>query len=208
MSGKRSNEFIAIWLVGGAVVLAAFLIWAIIAESTLAWLVFVGVTALVIVLLVLGWSRGQRVRQVPVAPPAPNDGFYRVLVVVDDGATSAAFNEELVRSAGGRPSKAFVVAPALSSKLDRITGDQAAYDQAEAHLNATLQALDALGVDATGRIGSHDPLQAAIDALREFPADAIILATHANEHSNWLEDGLVESVGRVTRAPVSHVTVD
>ena len=64
------------------------------------------------------------------AAPAPDDGFYRVLVVVDDGATTPAFRDELVKSAAGRPAKVFVVAPALSSTLDRWTGDQEAYDKA------------------------------------------------------------------------------
>ena len=131
-----------------------------------------------------------------------------MLVVVDDGATTPAFREELVRSAGGKPAKAFVVAPALSSTLDRWTGDQAAYDSASERLEATLEALDALGVDASGHIGSHDPLQATIDGLREFPADAIVVATHASGDGKPLEDGFVDSVRGLTTAPVTHVVVD
>ena len=59
-------------------------------------------------------------------------------------------------------------------------------------------ALNALGVEATGQIGSHDPLQATIDGLREFPADAIVLATHEGGHAHWIEEGLVDSIGGVT----------
>jgi hypothetical protein len=205
---KRSFEFIAVWMTLAFVALVAFLIWAIDTESTLAWLLFVAAAAIVLVLGYLRWARREEVANVPTPAAKVDDGFHRVLVIVDDGATSQAFNERLLAAAEGRPEKAFVVAPALSSKLDRLTGDQAAYDNAEAQLNATLQALDALGIDATGKIGSHDPLQATVEALREFPADAIILATHDNGHANWLEDGLMTKIGNVTNVPLSHVVVD
>jgi hypothetical protein len=208
MAKRTSNEFLAAWMIGFAVVMVVGLIWVIVAESTLAWLVFVGVAAAFLVTGYVRWSRRTASASVP-APAAPiADGAYRMLVVVDDGATSETFRDGLVKSAAGKPMKAFVVAPALSSTLDRWTGDQAAYDNADAQLQATLQALDALGVEATGKIGSHDPLQATIDGLREFPADAIVLATHNSGHANWLEEGLVESIGRVTKVPVSHVVVD
>ena len=144
------------------------------------------------------WSKRTEVASVP-APAVPiADGAYRMLVLVDDGATSETFRSGLMKSAGGKPMKAFVVAPALSSTLDRWTGDQEAYDKADAQLQATLAALSALGVEATGQIGSHDPLQATIDGLREFPADAIVLATHEGGHAHWIEEGLVDSIGRVT----------
>ncbi len=208
MAKRSSNEFLAAWMILFALILVGGLIWVILAESTLAWLVFIAAAAALLVTGYVKWAKRTEVTSVPTAAVPMADGAYRVLVVVDDGATSESFRSGLVKSAGGKPAKAFVVAPALSSTLDRWTGDQAAYDNADAQLQATLQALDALGVEATGKIGSHDPLQATIDGLREFPADAIVLATHNGGHANWLEEGLVESIGSVTKVPVSHVVVD
>jgi hypothetical protein len=130
-----------------------------------------------------------------------------VLIVVDDGGTSETFRREVVESARGRAAKAFVVAPALSSRLDRLTGDQAAYDDASTRLDSTLAALRAMGVDAQGRIGSADPLQATADGLRQFPADTIIFATHAEGAENWLEKGVVEAARSRTNIPVEHVVV-
>jgi hypothetical protein len=205
---KRSFEFIAVWMTLAFVALVAFLFWAIDTESTLAWLLFVVAAATLLVLGYLRWAKKEEVANVPRPAAKVDDGFHRVLVVVDDGATSEAFNQQLLETAAGKPEKAFVVAPAVGSKLDRLTGDQAAYDNAEAQLNATLQALDALGIEATGKIGSHDPLQATVEALREFPADAVILATHDSSHAKWLEEGLVAKIGKVTTVPVSHVVVD
>jgi len=208
MAKRSSNEFLAAWMILFALVLVGGLIWVIARETTLAWLVFIGAAAALLVTGFVRWSKRTEVASVP-APAVPiADGAYRMLVLVDDGATSETFRSGLVKSAGGKPMKAFVVAPALSSTLDRWTGDQTAYDKADAQLQATLAALNALGVEATGKIGSHDPLQATIDGLREFPADAIVLATHEGGHAHWLEEGLVDSIGSVTKVPVSHVVVD
>ena len=46
---------------------------------------------------------------------------------------------------------------------------------------AVLGALRELRVRASGRVGSHDPLQAADDGLREFRADEIVFAVRAKE---------------------------
>jgi hypothetical protein len=129
-------------------------------------------------------------------------------VIVDDDATSPAFRAQLLDGAGGRPTQAFVVAPALSSRLARWTGDQAAYDDATMRLNETVEAFAATGVDAHGHIGANDPLQAADDGLREFQADAIVFATHPEGRANWLEEGVVETARNRCSVPVTHVVVD
>ncbi len=209
MARQRSTEWLGVWLVLAAVVFAIFLVWVVVAESTLAFiLLFVGAGVLIVLAAAKVMQQRRVTGEALPAAPAPDDGFYRLLVVVDDGATTAAFRDGLVKSAAGRPAKVFVVAPALSSTLDRWTGDQQAYDDASSQLEATLQALGALGVDASGKIGSHDPLQATVDGLREFPADAIVIATHQGEQANRLEDGFVESVRGITTATVTHVVVD
>jgi hypothetical protein len=70
-----------------------------------------------------------------------------------------------------------VVAPALSSRVDRWTGDEAAYAHASENLDATLAVPSALGVTARGHVGSHDPLQAADEGLREIAADELVFVT-------------------------------
>ena len=63
-------------------------------------------------------------------------------------------------------------------------------------------------VTARGEVGSDDPIQAADDALREFPADEIVLATHPEQEANWKERGVVEIVRDRYNLPVTHVDVD
>lgn len=69
-------------------------------------------------------------------------------------------------------------------------------------------ALVAAGVDARGEVGSDDPIQAVDDALRGFPADEIVLATHPEQEANWKERGVVAIARSRYELPVTHVTVD
>ena len=61
---------------------------------------------------------------------------------------------------------------------------------------------------ARGEIGDGDPLQALEDALREFPADEIVVSTHPPGRSHWLEQGVVENARMRYDVPVTHVVVD
>ena len=127
------------------------------------------------------------------APPAA-DRFHRVLLVVDGACTAS----ELESVAGGHATsetKVFVVAPAVSSRMARLTGDEHAYADAQGNVDAAVGALAGLGIDASGHVGSHDPLQAADEALREFPADEIVFALSGANETEWLEQGVPE-IGR------------
>ena len=74
--------------------------------------------------------------------------------------------------------------------------------------DASLVALRAVGVDAPGEIGSDDPLQAIEDAIRSFAPDEIVIATHPEGRSNWLERDLVAHTRERFALPVAHVVVD
>jgi hypothetical protein len=114
----------------------------------------------------------------------------------------------VVAHAAGRPLEVLVVAPALGSRLSHWTGDDHAREEAAANLEATVSRLAAAGVAARGEVGSDDPIQAADDALREFPADEIVFATQPEGAANWKERGVVETARSRYQLPVSHVVVD
>ena len=75
-------------------------------------------------------------------------------------------------------------------------------------LQESLVRLRALGVNAEGEVGDADPLQAIEDALRTFGADEIIISTHPEGRSNWLERGVVDAARERFTPPVTHVVVD
>ena len=101
-------------------------------------------------------------------------------MLADDLVPAAELRRVVSEHAAGRPVTAYVVAPALGSGLDRLTGDQAGYEQAQEHLESTLQSLDGLTADRQGKVGAHDPLQAIEEALREFPAEEILVPAQSD----------------------------
>jgi len=204
------REYLAIPMVAFTVGYGLLIYWAATAGTALAWMTLVIVSVALAVAFAVIISRRDSRRGGPRLEhaPRPDDDVYRVLVVVDGGGTSAAFRKAPLDAAAGRPAEALVVAPARSSTLDRWTGDQAAYDQASNWLHETITGLDAIGLEARGHIGSHDPLLAVAEGLREFPADWIVFATHSEGHVGSLERGVVAATRSRTEIPVTAVVVE
>jgi hypothetical protein len=61
------------------------------------------------------------------------------------------------------------------------------------------------GVSARGEVGDADPLLAIADALAGFPASEIVIATHPQGQSNWLERGLIEKATARFDLPITHL---
>ena len=106
-------------------------------------------------------------------------------------------------------SQVLIVAPALNGRLRHWTSDDdVAHDAADERLRRSLDRLAASGIPANGMVGDADPLQAAADALRVFPAEELVVATHPEGRSNWLARGVVERARRRFGLPVVHLVVD
>ena len=82
------------------------------------------------------------------------------------------------------------------------------YGAAQLWLAQTLAWAGEHGIDATGGVSADTPLTAAADELRRFPADEVIVSTHPERRSRWLESGLVERLRDELEIPVHHVVVD
>jgi hypothetical protein len=71
-----------------------------------------------------------------------------------------------------------VVAPALNSRLRHwISDEDVARRAAEERLAFCLERLTRAGLEARGVVGDADPLQAIADALYDFAANEIVIAT-------------------------------
>ena len=211
MKRFKQWEFAAIPLV--IVMLGVlFILFAAFDAGPWAWLL-VGAAGLVVCLsLVAGYARRHRHPDALDAPRAlrrTGDGsIYRVLVVADDACPDEALRTAIGAHAGSRATEAFVVAPAVGSRLARWTGDQRDYDAATERLEATLHALENLGIRAQGRIGSKDPIQATDDGLRQFAADEIVLALHSAHGQEWLEQDAVAVALERYDVPVTPIIID
>lgn len=132
----------------------------------------------------------------------------RTLVVANETIEGEALHEAICRSAIDGGSEVLVVAPALNSRLRHWASDHdGARVAAELRLATCLERLAAAGVRATGYVGDADPMQAMADALSLFAADEIVIATHAEGRSNWLERDLVRRACHEFGLPVLHVVV-
>lgn len=179
-----------------------------------AW-VIVGIVGLVALLLVF-WVYARRnphpaVHQSPAPTPASTEetaAGYRVLVIADESLVDPSFAEEISGHARGKEVEALVIAPAIGSWLQRWTGDEGAHKDAEQHLGDTVGALAKAGIAARGETGADDPLQAADDGMREFPANEIVFVTRPGTNTDWVERGVIEAARDRYAVPVVHITVD
>ncbi|HEY6963416.1 MAG TPA: hypothetical protein VI408_16145 [Gaiellaceae bacterium] len=143
------------------------------------------------------------------APAASPPDEHRILVVANETVGGAELLSEVQERAGGRRVRVLVVCPALNSPLRHWTSDEDdARAAAQERLDASLTGMRAVGLDARGEIGDGDPLQAIEDAVRTFQPDELIVSTHPEGRSHWLERGVVDRTRERFALPVTHVVVD
>ena len=132
-----------------------------------------------------------------------------ILVVANETIGGEALRDEIRRRSEGYRESVLLVAPALNTPLRHWTSDEdRALRAAQERLEHSLRQLSEAGVEARGEIGDGDPLQAMEDALRTFGADEIIISTHPEGRSNWLERNVVERARERFAVPITHVVVD
>jgi nucleotide-binding universal stress UspA family protein len=143
------------------------------------------------------------------APVRRDDGSTRILVVANETVAGARLREEIRRAATDDAAEVLVVCPALNSPLRHWASDEdTARARAQERLDTSLARLREAGIEARGEVGDSDPLQAIEDALRTFGADEIVISTHPEGRSNWLERGVVSGARQRFAVPITHVVVD
>jgi hypothetical protein len=114
---------------------------------------------------------------------------------------------EFVRRSAGDNAEVRVVAPASGiSRLDWLTN---AEDDARADAGslADKTAEAAPTTDVQADVGDSDPVTAIEDALREFPADEVLVITRPDDDASWLEAGSGEEAQSRFHLPIRLVTV-
>jgi hypothetical protein len=160
--------------------------------------------------VIVWWLRARRAeRPVKTAPRPHAEGERRILVIANETVGGRTLREMVRERSQGVPAEILVVTPALNSPLRHWASDEDdARAAAQDRLDASLKRLASVGLRARGEVGDGDPLQAIEDALRTFGADEIILSTHPEGRSHWLERGVVEKARERFAVPITHVVVD
>jgi hypothetical protein len=166
---------------------------------------------IVLSVAVAGWwlraRREERPRQTAPRPHAA--GERRILVIANETVAGHTLRSMILERSLDVREEVLVVTPALNSPLRHWVSDEdGARAAAQERLDASLAKLAEAGVQARGEVGDGDPLQAMEDALRTFGADEIIISTHPEGRSNWLERGVVTKARERFAVPITHVVVD
>jgi len=200
---SEADAYRLVWLTIGYFALIVLASWI---HTYLGVAVFVVLTALAVWWL-LRVRREAPVRQAAAAPHGEDE--RRVLVIANETVGGQALAEVIHDRAGRFREEVLVVCPALNSPLKHWASDEdGARSDAQKRLERSLERLREAGVNARGEIGDPDPLQAIEDALRTFGPDEVVISTHPEGRSNWLERGVVAGARERFDVPVTHVVVD
>ena len=173
----------------------------------LGFIVFVVETAVVLWLVFARRSDEPPPPQVESAQ-TPEDE-RRILVVANETVGGRELIECIERKSEGVAERVLVVCPALNSPLRHWVSDEDdARAAAQKRLDASVASMQAVGIEASGQIGDGDPLQAIEDAVRTFAPDEVVVSTHPEGRSHWLERGVVDRARERFDVPLTHVVVD
>ena len=162
--------------------------------------------------IVVWWLffRGDRQRPIQTAPMSHSaEGERRILVVANETVGGETLRNAIRQRSEGVREEVLVVCPALNSPVRHWASDEdPARAAAQERLDASLVSLREGGINARGEVGASEPLQAIEDALRTFGPDEIIISTHPEGRSHWLERGVVTNARERFAVPITHVVVD
>jgi hypothetical protein len=171
-----------------------------------AFAVFVVLTLVGVVLVFGGRTEPPR-PTVPVHRGDPDE--RRILVIANETVGGEALRDVIREKSEGYREQVLVVCPALNSPLRHWASDEdPARREAQERLGRSLSRLAELGISARGEVGDSEPLQAIEDALRTFGPDEVIISTHPEGRSHWLEKGVVRGARQRFAVPITHVVVD
>ena len=111
--------------------------------------------------------------------------------------------------AQAEPTRVTVICP-QNDPSDSWVVDQADVEsETRRRLDATLAALNAAGVQATGQVVAADPYTAVLDVVEsDDPPAEIIVSTLPRTRSGWMRRDLIERLRDRVDVPISHVEAD
>jgi len=114
----------------------------------------------------------------------------RLLVLTTEPVTAGQLRDALPGDADPTDAEVMVVAPALHESALRfwLSDADEAIARADEVRRESLEQLGDAGVSATADTGESDPRDAIEDALKTFPADRILVFTHAGGRQRYRED--------------------
>ena len=134
----------------------------------------------------------------------------RLLVVTTVPAGGDLLRERVRAHTGAEDAEVRVVAPASDvSPLEWLASDEdEAREEAAAKADESARAVAPEARVTDAEVGDTDPVQAIEDALREFPADELLVVTRPGDEAGWLEKGAAREAFERFDVPVTHLVVE
>ena len=127
------------------------------------------------------------------------------LVVANQTLASPTLATAVAERIAGGDARFHVVVPATPASRGFSWEEQEAVAAAERRLDEVLGRLRGLGGEATGEVGSPDPVAAVQDALRSMAFDEVILSTLPPGISRWLGQDVPTRLRNAVTIPVEVV---
>ncbi len=116
---------------------------------------------------------------------------------------------DAVRAKSAETETRFVLCvPQTRPRAGYVIYDDAVFDAAQARVDLALGFVRSEGINAVGEVGDQDPYAAAMDAVREYEPDSIIVSTYPESRSGWLRRDLIDRLAQASGLPVEHVVAD
>ena len=146
-------------------------------------------TAAVIIALAARAKADGPIEVAEPAPGTPGGVLILALTAIEDaetvGLVAAMTDPSREQAAGG----VLVLSPARGTRLDRWADDlERARFESQRVLAVSVASLAAAGIEAVGRVGDGDPLQAAEDTLRSYAATEVVVVAAGGEAESQIAD--------------------
>jgi phosphopantetheine adenylyltransferase len=133
----------------------------------------------------------------------------RILVVANETIAGASLIEAVRKRVEQGDASFIVCVPRTRPHHGSIIYDDFVHQVAQVRIDlARAWMRDQMGVEVVGEVGDPDPYTAAMDAIREYEPDEIIVSTKPATVSGWLRRDLVERITDASGLPVEHVVTD
>ncbi|MBV9818919.1 MAG: hypothetical protein JOZ07_11290 [Solirubrobacterales bacterium] len=131
-----------------------------------------------------------------------------VLVVANETIGGRPLIEAMQRLAEQDETRFVLCVPQSKPRGGMVVYDDAVFDSAQVRVDLAVGFVRSEGMDAVGEVGDPDPYAAAMDAVREYEPDEIIISTLPEARSGWLRRDLIERIREASSIPVEHVIAD
>ncbi len=131
-----------------------------------------------------------------------------VLVLANETLGGRPLLDAVRRHAAEQETRFVLCVPQTGPRAGYVVYDDAVFDAAQVRVDLAVDFVRSEGMHAVGEVGDPDPFAAAMDGVREYVPDAIIISTYPEARSGWLRGDLIERIRQAAGVPVEHVVAD